>query len=514
RCDGSRPVCRECLRSQAQSDCIYADGPQLAAVENLEQQITLLEARIADIEGSDSFSIPLHDPYQQYRQMQAQQSTAQSANKRRHFPPQTLQTLTREFSQRAPEMGFFLHVPRFLQRITNTPPAGHPHDILVLLSAIYLLGAHVSSDPQLQALQPEFLSRALESLPLALINSHSTAAIYALQAEILLAYYLFANNRRLEGIVHANAAGTIALACRLHVQHSSRNVDTIRLSHGTQYSLSPPSDSIEAGERINAFWAAFAMDKSWSATLGFRSVFPDEETNDTHIDTPWPLDISSYRGRVCSCAVSTSLNTVRTFLRDPWYSAMGQSILALQSQAAALLQNSTKLAAEYAQGNQGIAPSNFEQAGATIDGYVQRLPRIGRINRTQRNVVRRLLVIHVLCHCAMINLLRPLSQPHNMQRSLTAAKSAITALREAQADTIRHVDPIMGMLLTIVTDCLRRSTNLAEVRSEASTSSSAHQSRNPVAEALEYVLSVLEAWGRTSSLIGACTLYRMLILAH
>lgn len=130
------------------------------------------------------------------------------------------------------------------------------------------------------------LTAALQSLS---VNMDPSRIIYVLQAEVLLAHYLFHKNRRLEGGYHAAAAVSIAVACELHKIRSA----TWR-SGGGAVRLYPPTDAVEEGERVRAFWAVFTLDRCWAVWLQSTSVFLNTPTAATLVDTPWPLEMEAY----------------------------------------------------------------------------------------------------------------------------------------------------------------------------------------------------------------------------
>ena len=55
-----------------------------------------------------------------------------------------------------------------------------------------------------------------------------------------------------------------------------------------------PRDATEEGERINAFWTVFVLDRCWSVWMQSPSVLIDETSASTQVDTPWPLDLIGY----------------------------------------------------------------------------------------------------------------------------------------------------------------------------------------------------------------------------
>ncbi len=136
--------------------------------------------------------------------------------------------------------------------------------------------------------EPRLLERALQSLSCA---PDSTRIIYMFQAEVLLSYYLFHQARKLEGGYHAAAAVSIAVACRLHkIRSTAWSVNRTN----TGFSLPPPVDSIEEGERIRGFWTILVLDRCWTVWMQSPSVLIQEASPSMQIDTPWPMDMNSY----------------------------------------------------------------------------------------------------------------------------------------------------------------------------------------------------------------------------
>lgn len=200
-----------------------------------------------------------------------------------------------------------MNVPRLMHTIqlpygdprrTQLPPA--------LLNAIYLWGAHLSTSPNLRMYEPAFLERvtgALSSTP----REPSSTVVHLIQAEVLVSNYFFTMSRFLEGRYHCSAAVALALSCRLTKIRSSadqgRGLAARQPVHGRDYTLPPPRDAIEEGERIRGFWFVYALDKAWAVALGSPPHF--NGSGDTQVgsrvDTPWPLEMAQYE------AVSSTL---------------------------------------------------------------------------------------------------------------------------------------------------------------------------------------------------------------
>jgi hypothetical protein len=141
------------------------------------------------------------------------------------------------------------------------------------------------------------MTRALQHTATDLLGSHPNSILHTLQAEVLLAYYFFRTGRFVEAKCHTAAAVSLAIGSGFHRIRSSSlyAASAIGLSSDTPISLHPPKDSIEEGERINGFWTVFMLHKYITVALEPpSSVCGALEAPGTLLDTPWPLDISSY----------------------------------------------------------------------------------------------------------------------------------------------------------------------------------------------------------------------------
>lgn len=195
------------------------------------------------------------------------------------------------------DVGFFLNVPRFQNSALLPLPLGHfSRPFPGLLSTVYLLGVHLSGDPNNE--ESVYLSRALHQAANTLSSSHPHRIIHAIQTEILLSVYFFRTGRILEGKYHTCASVSLALGSGLNKIRalptaSGNSGSFLHRINADKPVLGPPSDLIEEGERINAFWMAFTLSNCWEVAVGSLSsmVF---DYNGSTIDVPWPLDMVAY----------------------------------------------------------------------------------------------------------------------------------------------------------------------------------------------------------------------------
>ncbi|CDO73351.1 hypothetical protein BN946_scf185008.g114 [Trametes cinnabarina] len=416
----------------------------------LENEVIELERRIASISAT-SAPLTLHDPYAAWHQ---RQRTAQNTND----PTRALLVLpathpylepvlrliddsVRQFVQHATEFGFFLHIDRFLDRVFSSG-ATPSNSLRILLNVVYLVGAKLSSNPQVQAQEQAYLARALHHLPAALPED-PRGALYVMQAEVILANYFYNASRQLEGAYHMNAAVSIAMASKLHMIRSARRSRSA--ADTTTYRLPPPADTLEEGERINGFWTVFILDRCWAVATGSAPAFTDDEANGTRIDTPWPLELASYYSHPFPSDFRT-MKTVQSFLTgvEGDQNVARQSLLAMHAKAAILYEGATRLASRYNPSSQAA----FLSLDNRIERFRQALPGLDRFDPGRVDTLRTALLIHTLAHCASIQLHTPLIQDHVTANSRTyqAAHAAVKTLRSIDVGILSCVNPFIGIL--------------------------------------------------------------------
>ncbi|KZT10176.1 uncharacterized protein LAESUDRAFT_756362 [Laetiporus sulphureus 93-53] len=492
RCDGARPACGPCIRADRANECEYADGQGQTQNQLLEQQVTQLESRIAEIENSVATPIVLYDPYEAFHR-----SAAGSQSGQQRDP--TLHSLMASFFQHVSEVGFFLHIPRFLQQVSAVPSTSLPVHTSLTLNAIYTLGAHFSREPQLRSQEATFLSRVLEQLPTALSRSQPVAILHVLQTEILLSYYFMDNNRSLEGIYHSNAAASMALACKLHQIRSSRYLGA-STGHATSapYRLNPPVNGVEEGERINALWAAYILDKSWSIAFGSSTAFTEEDGKGMVIDTPWPVDLASMEMDPLPVNLRSS-RTVQTFLQSSGVpGATVQSIQALYAQAISLCAQAKNIASRWSPNN-ATFQSNFTHFNNRVEQFKSVLPSIASVDPNRRDLIRKLLVIHTLAHSATLILYKPVeAQMVALNgRSWMAATAIAATLRNVDLNMIDFISPISAALWKTAADVIVRGYMTARQQSNISP-----QQRASLLEPLNRILSAIQKWRAISPLMN------------
>lgn len=195
-------------------------------------------------------------------------------------------------------------------RLAYLPPRHRDALQESLVSAVCLWGTHLSRDPALRAHEPRCLAKAVRDVSSALFlagaGEHGSRAVLgAIQAEVLLANFFFAAGRFLEGRYHSSAATSLAITCRLNAlglpgaAGAGLGMGLVRAAYDA--SAAGPGDAVDQGERVNAFWAVYVLDKCWSVALGSPSAISDNSTSGARISTPWPLALADYE-QVCTYA--------------------------------------------------------------------------------------------------------------------------------------------------------------------------------------------------------------------
>ena len=110
--------------------------------------------------------------------------------------------------------------------------------------------------------------------------------------------YLLLTKKRTAGNYHAAAAVSITVGCELHKVRSAEWTGT-GATVVPELQLFPPMDDVEEGERIRAFWTAFSLDRCLSVICHTPSLFAQQGTTATRVDTPWPLEMNEYEEVSC-----------------------------------------------------------------------------------------------------------------------------------------------------------------------------------------------------------------------
>ncbi|KAH7107230.1 hypothetical protein BKA62DRAFT_649392 [Auriculariales sp. MPI-PUGE-AT-0066] len=398
------------------------------------------------------------------------------------IPMRTRQMLLDIFLKHIHQCGLVIHVPRFLENIHL--PLGNPQrPHAALLNAMFLLAAKFSANPALRVFEARFMTRTTEAISIGLERSDRLVNI--VQAECLLAFYLYANGRLLEGYMHASAAARLAIGLDLHklisIDINGNNANTADKSEQEQQAMAanpatassqinilpPPVDAIELGERINAFWMAFNVDRAWAVATGMPIAFSDNEHIRTQIETVWPRSVSDFaNGNVFESEYATLKDLFPTPQPGPppKSSARPESLETLRAKAIALFERASRLSAGLST-SRGVNESfwvEFRNVEFAIHRFSQSLPNVrspaSGSSRDQAAVEQSLAFVHTLTYVATIQLHHVFAymDATSHDKCLLAAGGALAVLRDLGEADARMLDPILGTAWMCVADTLVR----------------------------------------------------------
>lgn len=360
KCDGARPVCGQCERAGREEDCEYADGGR-TRTQMLQDTISELEARIEELEnpGQPSTTQGLRmeatggvlpdatraaGQYPYYAgvnppAVQAGVTTGSGWWDYDEPPRHIARSLLETFLPHATQFGFFLNPRRFMSSTVLVSTLGQENRPLpALMTAVYLVGIRLSRSDEIRARETVFLARVRSQLGLVLSNLRPNQVMQAVQAEVILAHYLFYTGSIVEARYHTSAAVSLTMGYRLNKIHSLNDV----VPNEFTLALPPAQDAIEEGERINGFWMVLVMDKAWAAALNLPSTTGTVENAISQIDTPWPWEVAEYEENLVPAGVRYS-RTIQRFLEgDVSTPTGGGSSLACLTQAAVLFERASQ----------------------------------------------------------------------------------------------------------------------------------------------------------------------------
>ncbi|THU97196.1 hypothetical protein K435DRAFT_796702 [Dendrothele bispora CBS 962.96] len=506
KCDGAVPRCSNCERSTGRfRDCEYLDRGT-SQIEDLEQQIAELESRIQERSSNAAQrmdgGVSLHDPYVTPTTTQVQSAWVPSAGRSEEVPLQLRQNLLLAFIPYAKDLGFFLNLTEICTFILSTSitHAGAPAPSPALMHVLFLWGSHLSTSPQVTALEPEFLSRATGSVSHILSFPTSTASdtnatsshphwkvLEAIQSHVLLAQYFFYRGRKIEGMYSITVAISLVLGTKMHrirSEETGQSQMQIALGGGNYshevsfFGHETPQTQLEKEEtqRINAFWTVLALNSFWTAVDGHVSSLP-YWTARMRVDTPWPC--------VNLTPATQSSSTIQRFLVNSPDDA--HSTLALYAKACILLEQALELTKRYEwnQSSPDPDPNSFTRKFLSIFNnlmkltarFISQLPSINSIQEFESpssdsvyteasnsgSGKRMLLVIHTLARVAIIRLyilFENTSYSSSDERVRThrlkveAANESAKMIDLIDGRGVVFIDSIMAMLWPIITHVL------------------------------------------------------------
>ncbi|KIK59092.1 hypothetical protein GYMLUDRAFT_227493 [Collybiopsis luxurians FD-317 M1] len=325
--------------------------------------------------------------------------------------------------------------------------AGVPEPHPALMNSIYLLACHFARSPYFSELESTFLTRALREITVALDNQDRLVDV--VQASSLLAIYLYANSRILEGYCHSFSAARLAVGLGLHqIQYTdvsqskssssspsagdptTSGVMTLTAA-GSSASIAttPPKDSAELRERISTFWQVFMVDRCWSVANGLPVALPDGEHHQGRIKTPWP-----------DASLDDGITSVGMFdpLGNPVY------MPSLKAKAAALYERTFRIASS-------VHPNwaEFTSTSNALQRFHACLPMFSGFEpwRSQAPFLDvELLAIHTIANVCTINLNKNNLEMDNVQ----AANYVLSLIKQLSQADYEWLDPLMSACWTTV----------------------------------------------------------------
>ncbi|KAF5338180.1 hypothetical protein D9758_014714 [Tetrapyrgos nigripes] len=501
RCDGVRPVCGTCRL--ASNTCRYSDGGP-SEDQVLLEEISLLESRLEQLQnpaGSPG-SMALNSPYGSPSRTKAPNLNLSSDTRR---------NLIRSFMPYASDFGFLLDYNRFSNTLSADPSQIAPF----LLTSIYLFGSYLSPSNDLSSMQPAFLSRSIHDAIQGFSLSNPQRVLYCIQAECLLAQYLFIQGRILEGKYRVGTAVSIILGSGFHKIRSAEQLhwSSRASSSGSGIginALPPPRDVTEEGERINALWTVLILNHCWSAADGSPSNI-SYDIPESRIDTPWPLDTGAYTRTPLPNDLRGG-STIQNFLSGARDS--GYSLLALHAKGAILFEQASLMLRRYRPDMNLQEATRFQTKFTSLHNVIMRftselppIPSDADIRQSNspsdaRSTARRLLTIHTLTYVSTIQLhyTFAMQDPSSHSQVLSAALNVVSILRVANLDDFPFIDPIMGTLwiatVKVLTDEITR-------KRSGGVSRSSRMSPKDLMTAVDSILSAMSVFAVRSPLMDA-----------
>jgi hypothetical protein len=183
------------------------------------------------------------------------------------------------------------------------------------MNIVYVWGTHLShpQDPGLKQLEEYHLAITMREVSSGIAGTHPDKILHTLQAEFLLARYLFSTGKIMEGKYHVTCGISMAVASGFTKIRSNQTSSSRSPVREISF-LPPPVDAVDEGDRIVSCWQGFTTDKLWAAALETSSdmicpaTIPNAQT-----DTPWPQELEVYEQ---VCFLSESCPLIPMFFRE------------------------------------------------------------------------------------------------------------------------------------------------------------------------------------------------------
>ncbi|KAL1742613.1 hypothetical protein HDZ31DRAFT_42843 [Schizophyllum fasciatum] len=507
KCDGTRPVCRQCVKMNRADECEFDDRKQKSRTQKLREKLAMLEKKVRELEADtlgesstsdasssgssphactspdtdgiadahltgdltgaydasafndfvfpvlagleahpalvtsdpsiDLVNIVLSDPAHALPgdvldANGASSSPASGWDQDEILPDANRQVLLEVFLAHRHQCWFDGDISRF--QLPSHPRPPHP----ALWNAVYLLGCHYAQSPYFSESEPAFFSRALREIAVALDKSDRLVDV--VQASCLLAVYLYANARALEGYCHSFSAARLAVGLGLHQLPSYGGAEYASDALGEHVHpihIQPPRDAEEHRDRVSAFWQVFMVDRCWSVTNGLPVALPDGEGDQIRIKTPWPRPA----GEDCPMdwLGAGPINTL--LLDDGTFDEPTAYIPALRAKATALYERAARLSTK-PQHSESAWLENQIVANA-VQRFLSILPPFSNYEAWRTNppfVDVELLVVHSIAHVAAIHAQKDIL----CMESFVASNSVMAFIRQLNDSDFEFLDPVIS----------------------------------------------------------------------
>ncbi|KAH8831774.1 hypothetical protein DL96DRAFT_1706183 [Flagelloscypha sp. PMI_526] len=474
KCDGKRPHCTPCLSHPKEDECEYQDGPR-SRTKALEDKIAALEAHIFELENPNQEpAMQLSEPYSQpsptsptgsvlgvpfsptSELSQPSPLSASSFLARFEDIPKyveeepsvdVIQSLLDFFLPHAGEIGFFLNTNAFSRAVLQPPSTNsHARPCPALLYAVYLWGNFFSQFHDV-AQERTFESRALRHCALDLASSsHPDRVMHGIQANVLLSHFYLKSGRLSEAVYFATGAATLVTSAGLH-SHTSK--------------LPSARTSIEAGERVDAFWTVFSLTRVLAivARPTMPSLCPMLEILGCDAEVPWPLPSNLYQKGIYPDSFHSQSSVAAAFMQGVEPADAGnESILVLEVKASLVLNEVSSLVNrwEYEDGQAEVLLSSHQRLSHVVTNLRSAMPRLHQLS-TSDVTPARLLAVGSMIEAAGVTLFRVFA-PSDQAYRTACAKAAASILNPAGIDVTKqsYVSPIMGLLWSTAIDALEQ----------------------------------------------------------
>lgn len=435
KCDCARPFCGQCIRFSRERDCEYTDGDQRSRTEILEENIAVLQARVRQLEsnkgtapGVPTSSVMSYGENPPIKRMDVSGSKVD-------VEPSAFaaRELVEIFLPFALDLGFFLNIPRFLQRLNvhfaNPSPQPLPS---ALLNVVYLWGKRLSRKDDNRTEEEVFLTKAIQQLSTNL-SRPNTSPLLLLQAQILLVNYFFDSARFVEARAQLSSAVSLALTLKLHKIRSSvveSNLNDFKLIRPT-LEMSQPLDGVDEGERIYAFWVVYVLDQAWSVAFSEYPFIYEDRSPSRSIDTPWPARVEVYEQSGIPEEYRSNSTITRYFDEPITPDPLPYSPITARAKAAALLSRAVSVARAVTGPSSLQKNAEFTLIDAQLEAFILSLPSLSPPPDLPSEVLRHLSLTHMIARLAIIQLHVRFTDEVFMAalKSLSACKAIVNAFR-------------------------------------------------------------------------------------